>query len=156
MKLELSNAPGFFAKVSPVDWARVRDFNWHLYKKKNRRYAKTKIQGKIHFLHRFILDFPSSSVDHIDGNGLNNCRSNLRLCSHQENCRNQKKRADAKTSRFKGVCWSKRLKKWIAQISLKVASTTHLGCFDSEIKAAQAYNKFASQYFGKFAKLNLI
>jgi len=91
-------------------------------------------------------------VDHIDRNGLNNRRSNLRLCSAAQNACNSGS-ARGSSSKYKGVCWNKREGKWVASIRFK--NKLHLmGYFTDEIAAAKAYDKSASEFFGEFAYLN--
>jgi hypothetical protein len=88
-------------------------------------------------LHRFILDLKPGDpreTDHIDGNGLHNCRSNLRVVTHGENAQN---RLDVGgTSRFRGVSWHKRRKKWQAHIQVD-GRLKHLGYFISEEDAGR-------------------
>jgi hypothetical protein len=91
-------------------------------------------------------------VDHINGNGLDNRKSNLRICTHQQNCENSRKRKKS-FSKYKGVYWSKNAKKWVAQITID-GKSKHLGYFELEEDAAAAYDKAAVKYFGEFACLN--
>jgi hypothetical protein len=85
--------------------------------------------------------------DHIDGNGLNNQRDNLRLASKAQNNRNSAKRRG--TSQYKGVHWDKPRQKWKAQISLD-GKPRHLGRFDNEYEAHLAYRKAAKELYGDF------
>jgi len=94
-----------------------------------------------------------SILDHIDGNGLNNCKSNLRFCTHAENSRNAGPNALNKSG-IKGVCWHVRSKKYIATISLN-RKLIHIGYFTDPIEAAKAYNEAAIKYHGEFARLNV-
>lgn len=101
-------------------------------------------------MHRLILGAKQNQqVDHIDHNGLNNTRKNIRLCTASENQWNRRKLKSA-TSKYKGV----RLDdgRWRAQISHN-GQTKQLGSFSTEEEAAKAYNEIAKQR-GKFAKLN--
>jgi len=125
----------------------------------NTKYVTFYLNGKNVYLHRFvmsnILGRPLKSterVDHINGNGLDNRRCNLRLCEHKQNMANQGSRKNT-SSKYKGVTFYKRDQKWQAKISPN-GKTIHLGYFDSEIEAAKAYNRKAVEVFGEFARLN--
>lgn len=103
-------------------------------------------------LHRLIVSVPfNAQVDHINGNTLDNRKSNLRLCTCAENNRNRKSRGGG----FKGVTRNAKSKKnpFIAQIVVN-KKHLYLGSFKSEVAAARAYNEAAKKYFGEFAKLN--
>lgn len=89
-------------------------------------------------------------VDHWDGNGLNNCRKNLRVCTKQQNNMNTKKRSN-RSSKYKGVHF--RAGRWLAQIQV-AGKKKHLGTFEEEADAALAYNFAATELFGPFARLN--
>lgn len=84
-------------------------------------------------------------VDHKDGNPLNNRRSNLRLATHTENLRNSKKRRQG----LKGACFHKRNKRWVASIRVN-KKAIHLGSFDTEQEAHEAYCIAGREYFGEF------
>ncbi len=93
-------------------------------------------------------------TDHVDGNGLNNTRANLRIVNNSLNKINGNKYATKPTtSKFKGVDWNNQSKKWRARIS-KDNKRISLGLFNKEEDAARAYNKAAEKLFGKHAKLN--
>jgi len=111
------------------------------------------LRNKSVYLHRMLLDFPKGCIDHIDGNPLNNKRNNLRICSQQENTMNKRKSRNS-SSKFKGVSWIKRDRRWYACIN-KDYKTYSLGTFKDEIDAAKAYDKKAIEMFGKYAKTNL-
>ncbi|MHC4574071.1 MAG: HNH endonuclease [Planctomycetota bacterium] len=103
-------------------------------------------------MHREICCAPRGVVvDHIDGNGLNNRKSNLRLCTVRQNLWNR--RPAGGTSLYKGVCWRAEKKKWAARITCR-DRRHHLGYFDTEMEAADAYDKKAAALFGEFAYLN--
>lgn len=99
-------------------------------------------------------DYPSCFVDHINGNRSDNRIENLRLATAGENSTN---RASAKgsTSGYLGVHFRTDCKLWRAQLSNR-GKRIHLGLFDNEIAAAQAYNEAAIQLHGQFARLNQI
>jgi hypothetical protein len=105
------------------------------------------------YIHRYVLDYNDKLViDHINGNTLDNRKSNLRICTHMENCRNQKI-CKINTSNAKGVCFNRRSKKWTARIGLN-NKRIFLGYFESKKDATIAYNTKAIEIYGKFAKLN--
>jgi len=104
-------------------------------------------------MHREIIRAPEGLlVDHIDGNGLNNRKSNLRLCTHSQNTYNRRPNRNC-SSRYKGISFHKMSKKWEVAICCK-GKREHLGRFDDEVKAALAYDRKAKQLFGEFAYLN--
>ena len=104
-------------------------------------------------MHRVIMNAPKGMlVDHIDGNGLNNRRSNLRLCTNKENARNARP-SKGGSSRYKGVCWHKAKKKYDARIEVD-GKRYCLGYFADEIEAAVTYDIKAMQLFGDFAYFN--
>jgi hypothetical protein len=90
-------------------------------------------------------------TDHQDRNTLNNRRSNLRPATFLQNLTNQGPHVGS-ASRYKGVGWHKRLRKWYATIN--DGKRRHLGCFISEEAAARAYDAAASAAWGEFAYLN--
>ena len=103
------------------------------------------------FAHRVILDAPlGSMVDHINGDGLDNRRSNLRIATPGENKRNSRKRTIG-TSGFKGVY--RHRTRWQARGHLE-CKVVYLGSFSTERDAALAYNEFAKKNYGEFALLN--
>lgn len=103
-------------------------------------------------MHRIINKTPDGLVtDHINGNKLDNRRSNLRTCTKGQN--NCNRASLEKSSKYKGVSWSKSHKKWRSQIG---KSSKTIGTYDSEIEAALAYNHEAKKIYGDFAYLNLI
>jgi hypothetical protein len=144
---------GKFAIVDAEDYDWLAQYKWSCQKSKNNFYA-TRAKGSARIsMHREIMKAPEGvQVDHIDRGGLKNRRSNLRLCTHAENVHNSRPMRNA-TSKYKGVCWHKRKKKWCVSIS-KSGKRTYLGNFDDEVEATRAYDQKAEELFGEFAYLN--
>jgi hypothetical protein len=90
--------------------------------------------------------------DHINHNGLDNRRANLRLCTPQQNSFNQRPRRNS-TSIYKGVSWNSEVRKWKAEIKHN-GRTISIGYFEKEQDAAIAYDDYAAELFGEFAWLN--
>ena len=144
---------GKFALVDAEDYYQLSKFNWQALTNATIFYACGKVDGKTIKMHRFIMNAPSHLVvDHIDRNGLNNCKSNLRLCTVAQNSRNSGSNKGS-TSRYKGVSWNRNVKKWGAQIRLNY-KIHRIGYFENETEAAKAYDKRAVELHGEFACLN--
>ncbi len=144
---------GKFALVDARDYYRLVKFTWTASPSTgNTFYANRGRNGTTFAMHREIMNPPDHLfVDHIDRNGLNNCRSNLRLCTPGQNNRNIN--STKGSSKYKGVFWSKKRKKWAVHISLDKKSYC-IGYFTDEIAAAKAYDEKAKQLHGEFACLN--
>lgn len=94
-----------------------------------------------------------NEVDHEDGDGLHNWRSNLRVCSHSQNLIARIKTRPIKSSRFRGVTWDKINKKWLSKTTFK-KHTYNFGRFIDEVLAAKAFDVFATRTYGSYARLN--
>lgn len=149
---------GYSAMVDDSDYEWLSQWKWRAVVAPHTVYAQREVRivGTRYSLqmHRAILNPPDGKthVDHIDGNGLNNCRENMRLCSQAENSRNRKS-VRGSSSRFNGVYYAEKSKKWHAAIRIN-GSQKHLGCFEKEVNAAAAYNYAAKICYGSYAKLN--
>ena len=150
---EIPLTPGIFgslvALIDDCDFERVSVHKWCAVNGKHTFYAATWINGKQVIMHRFILGLtdPEIGTDHIDGNGLHNYRSNIRAASRSINQFNTQKHRTA-LRRFKGVTWHKKAKKWQTQTHFN-KRRIYIGCFDSEVEAAQAYDSKIVELLGK-------
>ena len=149
--------------IDGEDFDKIRGFKWGFSKNRdnNLYVARGKynpVDKKISSikLHRLIMNCPEGlEVDHIDGNTLNNCRSNLRICTKDENKRNRKKCSKQTTSIYKGVSFNAHANKYVASLRCNKIFI-HLGVFAKQEDAAIAYNNAAVKHFGDFAKLNKV
>lgn len=145
---------GLVAIVDDEDYDELSLVKWHA---DNRGYAVRCVRFPIGprkiLMHRHIMQTGRGiEVDHIDGNRLNNQRSNLRTATSAENKRNQRPTRGG-SSKYKGVTWNTRLQRWVAQIGVNRKSI-YIGSFKDETEAAKAYDKAARQHFGEFACTN--
>lgn len=146
--------------VDNEDYSYLRQFKWSATKKGNSYYVSRNVRvmsgfgGQVQvFMHRAILNaLKGQEVDHVDGDGLNNQRYNLRFCTRRGNISNQSGHSN-RVSKYKGVYWDKNARKWHAQIKTN-GKQKYLGLFVNEIDAAKAYNKAALTAFGEFANIN--
>ena len=146
---------GKHAIVDDEDYEQLSRYRWYAHRDGNTFYAVSRIKGKQVLMHREILNVPEGTeTDHRNGNGLDNWNANLRICTKQQNGFNSRKRLKT-SSKYKGVCWDKRSRKWRAHIRCN-GKQIHGGCFKNEEEAAEAYNAKARELFGDFAQLNHI
>jgi len=158
--IQIPLTQGKVAIIDEADYSIVNKYKWH--------YMKCGREGKYGYasavtgykngharsekMHRLICGAePQQYVDHINGNCLDNRRSNLRICSIAENARNQHSRRGI--SKFKGVTWRRDINIWQARIRINY-ECIHLGFYKDESEAAKAYDKAAMLYFGEFANIN--
>ena len=153
----LKNGQSFI--VDDEDFDKVSEYSWHLFgagyigRSKSLGYLDGKQKNKTLYIHRFLTNAPDDKeVDHINGNKLDNRKSNLRFCNHSQNNAYRLKQSN-NTSGFKGVSLHKATMKWRAYVKQN-GKTTSLGYHKSAIEAARAYDKKALELFGEFAILN--
>lgn len=145
---------GKYAIVDREIFDKLSKRKWHF----NGRYAARHIKGnnrKLLLMHRVILETSKGlETDHINGDKLDNRRSNLRECTVSQNAMNKKVNLSS-SSGYKGVQSFKEGsgKKWRVQIILN-NKKIELGYFNDKEEAALAYNEAAKKYFGEFACLN--
>lgn len=144
---------GKFAIVDAEDYERLSKYKWYLKNLGYNSYAYRTDNYRKRAMHREIMNAPDGMVvDHIDGNGLNNSKSNLRICTQAQNVYNNRPKLNT-SSKYKGVSFNKNEGKWKVTIKCK-GEHFHLGWFRDEKKAARAYDKKAAELFGEFAYLN--
>lgn len=140
---------GNIVHIDGEDFEKVMRYQWHI----STGYAYTQIDGKKISLHRFLLKVPEDMhVDHIDGNPLNNKKTNLRFANRSQNMMNTKKYKNNKSG-HKGVYWNNQMKKWQAKINVNKKSI-YLGSFESIERAVKAYNNAALVYHREYGRIN--
>ena len=150
----------FLRNCEPVlidsdDYEMIKAYKWF---RETNGYAVREVnengKRKVIKMHRQIMGFPEGLViDHINGDLLDNRKSNLRACTHKQNIRNSKKpNIKNAASKYKGVSYSKRDKLYIARI--KHEGKHVAAYFKSEVEAAKKYDEMAIRYFGEYARIN--
>ncbi len=158
MVVKVPLSQGRSALIDGVDSAIIAGHGWCAVKVRNTFYVRARAKkdsgcGKKVQMHRLIINAKRGQiVDHINGDGLDNRQSNLRICTNMQNMQNMKARWGK--SKYKGVHWVDKQKKWRAQMTINY-KRINLGYFSSEIEAAKAYDTAAIKHFGEFANINL-
>jgi hypothetical protein len=152
---EIPLSQGKVALVDNEDYESLVQFKWYAwYNQAGNWYAVRNRyeEGKPlrEYMHQRVLE--TNGTDHIDGNGLNNQRGNLRTATSGQNRMNQRVRSDNRSG-YKGVTFIEKRGKWRARIRQE-GKSVYLGYFDSPIKAACAYDDAALRVFGAYSKLN--
>jgi hypothetical protein len=144
--------------VDDADLALVQSWKWHIHRTGLKRYARgypggiRRSEARLTYMHRMLLSADrGDEVDHRDGNGLNNERGNLRLCTRAQNNANRSTVMSV-TSQFKGVHFEAWSGKWRAEIQHE-RRRFKLGRFATEEEALAAYMAKAKEFFGEFARM---
>lgn len=152
MTKEIQLSKGFVALVDDEDYEFLMQWNWYI--SGDRRYAvRSNGHGYLLMMHNAIQERKQGFMtDHINGNGLDNRRSNLRYATPRQNGYNAKKRPNC-TSQYRGVSWNKEMKLWYARVGVDGKQTV-IGKFTNELEAARAFDAAARIHHGEFARLN--
>lgn len=153
---------GKVARVSPADFEALNKYTWHCYKSTNGKYYAARNNPRKHKdgkylikMHRQVLGLKKhdkKTVDHINGDTLDNRRSNLRVATNQQNCFNRGPQSN-NSSGYKGVYKHSQYDKWVAQIK-KGDTRVHLGVYSTAQDAARAYDRAAIELHGEHGRLN--
>lgn len=139
------------ALIDLDDVDKVKNIKWHRSELQRSTYYCLSNDPKWKRIHRLIMGVTNKNivVDHINHNGLDNRKSNLRICTNSQNICNCLTSKNNKSG-YKGVYWSKERKKWCAQITIN-NKTKGLGRYDTIEEAIEARKKAAKEYYGEFA-----
>jgi hypothetical protein len=148
---------GKYALIDEADFDLVSQHKWQAKPHRRTVYAAAGLyengRHRVIRMHRLILQAgDGQSVDHINGDGLDNRRANLRFATPSQNQHNRRGSAKASSS-YKGVFWHKGSRKWLAQITVNWKAI-YLGLYADEMEAALAYDCAARELHGEFARLN--
>lgn len=134
---------GLFATVDDEDFEALNQYKWQALKSGHTFYAERRVRSDTPtriWMHRAIAGTPTGmETDHVDGDGLNNVRSNLRVTTKHQNQHNRTHKKRNASSQFRGVSWDKTKGKWNAEITTD-GKKTRIGLFASEHDAARAYD----------------
>ena len=154
---EILLTQGKVALVDDEDFEKLNRYKWYAMQTKQNWYSvrNIRINNKqtLVCMHREIINAPiNKQVDHINGNGLDNQKKNLRLCTHQQTQHNKRNPNKNNKLGIKGVRWCERDKKFQAQIEIN-GKEIRLGYFKNVSDADSAYRKAEKKYFGEFARI---
>lgn len=140
--------------VDDADLPILLQYKWHVFKVHQSHYARAFVNGKLVYMHRLIMN-QDGLIDHINGNGLDNRRENLRVVTYSQNNANRNRQTTKRSSQYKGVfpdLLPGRTGWWV---TLRVrGKKVYVGHYTTEEEAALAYDRAALLHFGEYARLN--
>jgi len=157
MTKQIELTQGKIALVDDADYKWLMQWKWSACTNTVSRtwYVVRREQHKTIAMHRQIMECPEGKVvDHINGNGWDNRRCNLRVCTHKQNNCNSRLYSN-NTSGYKGVYLNSSTGRYVARISPDKQHIS-LGKFRTPEQAAVVYNMAAVTFFGEFASLNTV
>ena len=143
---------GMVTIVDNADFEELSRYKWHANSTGPGRFYAARCvnsHGKVSMAHQLISILPGFMVDHINGDTLDNRKSNLRCVTPTQNAQNARAKSRGK-SVYKGVTWDKCTGKWVVRIWF-MGKRLYLGRFDSELVAARVYIEAEQKYFGRYA-----
>lgn len=152
---EIKLTQGKLTKVDNEDYDELSKHKWCYNKGYAVRYLHKNCKATMIHMHRIVNDTPVGlQTDHIDGDTLNNQKINLRSVTIQQNQFNKCSSKNG-TSKYKGVCYDSKRNLWKAQTKC-LGKHIYLGRHKTEIEAAIAYNNYAKEHHGEYARLNIV
>jgi hypothetical protein len=151
--IKLTN--GGEAFVDDEDFERLSKYTWRRKDDGRTSYAKAYGGGgrknRITLLmHRKLMEVPRGVViDHVDGNGLNNQKNNLRVCTCEQNHWNRHRLNSNNTSGYRGVSWDKKTNKWLVRVGYD-GKRVYGGLFENRDSAVVVYKKITSELYGEY------
>jgi hypothetical protein len=139
--------------VNDEDFEHLSKYKWYFkrqgYAVRNTEYIRGQARGCV-WMHREIMNTPPGfETDHINGNKLDNRRSNLRIVTKSQNQWNRKKQSGS--SKYKGVYWNKANRRWHVQLQMN-KKKIWLGYYETETEARKAYEAGVGKFFGRYAR----